>query len=208
MNTLERRLVELNEALLNLSEGKKVDDKLLQQAKQALAGSLTIDTGAGNDTVVINTPKEDCQECPPGPPGPEGPQGEKGDPGEQGEVGPQGPQGPKGAKGDKGEKGDKGDPGECNCCEEILVSGDYTATSNDYYIGVNSDKPVTITLPEDPEDCMQLIIKAEMGPPLGNRKVTITTADDATIDGKDEYIIEVPYGFLRVISRGGEWFVI
>jgi hypothetical protein len=55
---------------------------------------------------------------------------------------------------------------------------------------------------------MQLIIKAEMGPPLGNRKVTITTSDESTIDGKDEYIIEVPYGFLRVISRGGEWYII
>ena len=47
-----------------------------------------------------------------------------------------------------------------------------------------------------------------MGPPLGNRKITIVTADDATIDGKDDYVIEVPYGYVRLISRGGEWYII
>lgn len=192
MNDLERRLVELNEALLNISEGKRVDDKLLQKARQALSGSLNIDTGNGADTVIINNPEEECK-CPPGPPGPPGPQGEKGD---TGEAGPPGPQ------------GEKGEAGDCNCCAEILVANDYSATSNDYYIGVNSENPVTITLPEDPEDCLQLIIKAEMGPPLGNRKVTINTIDGSTIDGEEDYVLEVPYSFLRVISRGGEWYII
>ncbi len=186
MNDLERRLVELNEALLNLAEGKPINDQLLNQARQVLAGKTTIDTGIGDDTVIINNPNEKC-ECPPGP------QGEKGD---------------KGDPGEKGDKGDKGDPGECNCCNEILISSDYTVSSNDYYIGVNSKNPVTITLPEDPKDCLQLIIKAEMGPPLGNRKITIVTADDATIDGEDDYVIEVPYGYVRLISRGGEWYII
>jgi hypothetical protein len=213
MNDLERRLVELNEALLNLAEGKKIPDEILKQARQALSGA-TINTGAGNDTVIINNPK-DCQDdCPPGPPGPPGPQGEPGPPGPQGEPGPQGPKGAKGDKGDQGPEGPKGDkgpegpPGECNCCEEILISQNYQATSNDYYIGVNSKNPVTVTLPEDPEDCLQLIIKAEMGPPLGNRKVTIDTTDGSTIDGEEDYVIEFPYGSLRVISRGGEWYII
>jgi hypothetical protein len=206
MNDLEARLIQLNEALLNLAEGKKIPDEILRQARQALSGA-TINTGNGNDTVIINNPEDNC-ECPPGPPGPQGEKGDTGEQGPQGEPGEAGPQGPPGPKGAKGDKGDKGEPGECNCCEEILVANDYAATYNDYYIGVNSNKPVTITLPEDPKDCFQLIIKAEMGPPLGNRKVTITTIDGSTIDGEEEYVIEVPYGFLRVISRGGEWYII
>jgi hypothetical protein len=47
-----------------------------------------------------------------------------------------------------------------------------------------------------------------MGPPLGNRKVTIDTTDGSTIDGEEDYVIEFPYGSLRVISRGGEWYII
>jgi hypothetical protein len=47
-----------------------------------------------------------------------------------------------------------------------------------------------------------------MGPPLGNRKVTITTADGSFIDGDDEYVIEVPYQSLRLICRNGDWWII
>jgi hypothetical protein len=185
MNDLERRLVELNEALLNLAEGKPVHDDLLKQARQALSGS-SVNTGAGNDVVIINNHEDDCDECPPGPPGPQGPQGE------------QGPPGP---------KGDKGDPGSC-FCNEILIDKDYEATSNDYYIGVNSEGPVTIALPETPRDCQQIVVKAEMPPPLGNRKITIITMDSSTIDGEDEYVMSIPYESVQLICRGGEWFII
>ena len=141
-----------------------------------------INSGPGNDTIIIN--EKDC-DCPPGPPGPQG---------EQGPPGPQGEQGP---------------PGICTCfCNEILISQDYEASSNDYYIGVNSSGPVKVILPEDPKDCQQLVIKAEMGPPLGNRKITISTNDSSTIDGNDEYVMTVPYESIQLISRGGEWFII
>jgi hypothetical protein len=114
--------------------------------------------------------------------------------------GPQGPPGP---------EGPPGEPGVCTCkCKSILVSDDYTATCDDYYIGVNSDEPVTITLPEECTDCCEIIVKAEMGPPLGNRKVTITTSDGALIDGADDYIITVPYGTITVFCRGGDWHII
>ena len=112
-------------------------------------------------------------------------------------------------EGPPGPPGPPGEPGVCTCkCKSILVSDDYTATCDDYYIGVNSNEPVTITLPEDCIDCCEIIVKAEMGPPLGNRKVTVTTSDGSLIDDDDEYIIEVPYDSINVICRGGDWHII
>jgi hypothetical protein len=112
-------------------------------------------------------------------------------------------------EGPPGPPGPPGEPGVCTCkCKSILVSSDYTATCDDYYIGVNSDEPVTITLPESCTDCCEIIVKAEMGPPLGNRKVTVTTSDGSLIDGADDYIITVPYGTITVFCRDGDWHII
>ena len=214
MNALEARLIELNDALLKLSDKREVpNDALLEQARQVLSGgaySPLIDTGPGNDTVIINQGDDngDCKQCPPGPPGPQGEPGPPGPPGPAGEAGGIGPPGPPGSE------GPPGPPGNCSCqCSATLVSQDYTATVDDYYIGVNSLGPVTITLPADCRDCHEIIVKAEMGPPLGNRKITITAFDQGmtegnTIDGKDEYIIEVPYQSVNLICRGGNWWII
>jgi hypothetical protein len=79
---------------------------------------------------------------------------------------------------------------------------------NDFYIGVNSRRPVTIKLPIDCLDCHEIVIKAEMGPPLGNRKITIVTNDGSLIDGKEDYIIEVPYDSVNLFCRGGDWWII
>lgn len=221
MNTLERRLVELNEALLNLTSGKPVPEDMLQRARQTLSGGY-IDTGPGNDTVILNSNGGNtCNECPPGPPGPPGPQGEQGPPGEpgpQGEPGPAGDTGPQGPPGVPGEQGPQGEPGpqgppgpagNCSCeCKTILVSKDYTANLGDYYIGVSSDGPVTITLPPNAPDCTEIIVKAEMEPPMGNRKVTITTTDGSFIDGSDDVIIVVSYQSVNMIARGGDWWII
>lgn len=213
MDSLERRLVELNEALLKLSTGKDLPDpKLFEQARQVLAGGISIDTGPGNDTVIINKTihKGDGNGCEQGPPGSQGPQGEPGPPGppgpagEAGEPGPPGPPGP---------EGPPGPPGDCSCqCQRILVTEDYTAQVDDYYIGVNSLGPVTITLPADCGDSCEIIVKAEMGPPLGNRKITIVPPDDGSsivlIDGKLSYVIEVPYQSVNLICRGDNWWII
>lgn len=216
MNTLEARLIALNDALLRLSNRREpIDPKLVQQAQQALAG-YKIDTGAGDDTVIINNQGDnDGCECPPGPPGPEGPPGPPGEPGPegpQGDTGPEGPPGPSGEPGPQGEQGSAGPPGppgECSCkCKTILVSQDYAAQMDDYYIGVISNGPTTITLPADCSDCHEIIVKAEMGAPLGNRKVTIVVEDDGLIDGEPKYVIEVPYQSLNVLCRGGEWHII
>jgi len=213
MNSLEARLIELNDALLKLSERREPPtEAMIQQARQVLAGGLpTINTGPGNDTVIINNQgdNDDCK-CPPGPPGPPGEQGPEGPPGPQGESGESGEQGP---QGEPGPPGPPGPPGECSCkCSRILVSEDYTAQVDDYYIGVNSTGPVTITLPADCDNSCEIIIKAEMGPPLGNRKITIVpNTDDSTtslIDGKLSYVIEVPYQSVNLICRGGNWWII
>jgi hypothetical protein len=230
MDSLERRLVELNDALLKLSTGQGVPSpELLDQARQVLAGA-TINTGPGNDTVIINKTinKGDKNgECPSGPQGPQGPSGPPGDTGPEGATGPTGPQGPSGPAGDSGDQGPSGPtgpqgpqgepgpigptgpPGECSCrCSKILVTEDYTASCDDYYIGVNSQSPVTITLPSSCENCCELVIKAEMGAPLGNRKITIIPSNGGTIDESLQYIIEVPYQSVNLICRDGNWWII
>lgn len=216
MNNLERRLIEINEALLKLSAGETPSTELLNQARQVLAGT-TIDTGPGNDTVVINKTinkgdKNGC-ECPPGPPGPPGAPGPAGEQGPPGPPGPSGEPGEQGPQGEPGPPGPPGPPGECSCeCRAILVTEDYAAQMDDYYIGVNSPGPTTITLPPDCGDCQELIIKAEMGPPLGNRKITIVPPDDGStiilIDGELSYVIEVPYQSVHLICRGGNWWIV
>lgn len=213
MDERERRLIELNDQLLSITTGLKFKDgKPVDLYQTQVSTTPPIDTGPGNDTVIINQGDANGCECPPGPPGPPGPEGPPGPPGEQGSSGPPGPPGPPGEQGPQGEPGPvgpPGPPGKCDYqCKAILVSQDYVASLDDYYIGVNSDGPVTITLPRDCEDCGEIIVKAEMEPPLGNRKITINTEDGSLIDGDDEYIIEVPYQSVRLMCRGGNWWII
>lgn len=204
MDSARRRLVELNEALLKLSLGEKVDEKLIYQAKQFISGVPIVDTGPGNDTVIVNQGNNYDPPCPQGPTGATGATGAEGSSGPPGATGPQG---------EPGASGPPGPPGECTCeCKAILVSKDYAAKSDDYYIGVNSTGPTVITLPCNPSDCDQIIVKAEMGPPLGNRKITILPCQEIEpvpqIDGDDEYVIEVPYQSVHLLFRGGNWWIV
>lgn len=224
MNTLEARLIELNDALLKLSDRKEQPtEALLQQARQVISGGSyipSINTGPGNDTVIINQGDDDgCKQGPTGPMGPQGESGPIGEPGPEGPAGTQGPQGESGLPGEPGPAGQSGPPGppgppgECSCqCSTTLVSQNYTAQMDDYYIGVNISRPVTITLPADCADCHEIIIKSEMGPPLGNRKITVVTPDDGssiiTIDGALSYVMSVPYESVRLICRDSNWWII
>lgn len=115
-------------------------------------------------------------------------------------VGPQGEQGP---------PGPQGPAGKCDCDEYAtkVVDSSYKATLEDFYIGVNSEKPTTITLPSKPPNGVIIIVKAEMKPPLGNRKVTITTDDGTLIDGYENCIIQVSNETVRLIFRDG-WRII
>lgn len=191
MDSAERRLIDLYNLL---AQYQRSGDPNVLSNIQSIRNEITQllngnDSGNNNINIVIDG--DDCpDECPPGPPGPPGEQGPPGEPG------PQGPPGP---------------PGICTCtskCKTILVSEDYTATCDDYYIGVKSEGPVTISLPENCIDCCEIIVKAEMGPPLGNRKVTVTTTDGSYIDGTDKYVMEVPYQSVNIICRGGDWHII
>ena len=189
MNNLQRRLVELNEALLKLNSGQPPTQEQLLNAQRVLAGGYNIDTGPGNDTIVINKNIE--KNCDPIP-GPPGPQGESGYSGYSGEIGLPGP------------------PGICVTCtiNTILVNDTYYANTEDCYIGVNSENATTIYLPKKPEDGKIIIVKAEMKPPLGFRKVTITTVDGTLIDGYYEYVIENSYETITVLYRDDEWKIV
>lgn len=93
-------------------------------------------------------------------------------------------------------------------CNTILIGEDYGAESDDCYIGVNSPGPVTVSLPVDISDGHQIVVKAEMGPPLGNRKVTITTIDGSFIDDSASILLSVPYESVHLIRRGFAWHII
>ncbi len=154
-----------------------------------------------------------CDPCPPGATGatgPEGPAGATGATGPAGEGGgASGATGATGPEGPPGPAGATGATGNCSCqCSARLVSQDYTARVDDYYIGVNSLRPTTITLPNNPPDCTEIIVKAEMGPPLGNRKVTVAAPAGSNIDGSSTYVIEVPYQSVNILSRGGTWHIV
>lgn len=164
----------------------------------------------GPPTTIITT--STGSEGPPGPPGPPGSQGQQGisiidaniedydlilyfSDGTQTNLG--NIRGPQGAN------------GEClSIYPTKLIKNDYSATEKDLYIGVISDKPVKIILPEMPLDGKFLIIKLEMGPPIGNRKVTVTTTDDSTIDNKINYILQNPYETITLLFRGENWHLI
>ena len=92
----------------------------------------------------------------------------------------------------------------------ILISEDYTATMDDYYIGVKSEDSVTITIPCDCDDGHEIVVKSEMRQPLNDRKITIISMDDenlCSIDGELEYIIELPYQSIRLVCRDKNWWV-
>lgn len=167
----------------------------------------------------------------PGPPGPQGPTGLQGLPGISvvgaevstnpgnltiilsdgteidagnviGPAGPQGNTGPQGATGPQGPKGDMGPAGQCN----VLISADYQVQESDWYIGVNTKKPIQITLEDFPKFGKQIIIKLEMGAPIGNRKVTVKSNTDI-IDDNSQVILQNPYESLTLVYRSN-WNII
>ena len=88
------------------------------------------------------------------------------------------------------------------------INKNYTISPTDYYIGVDSVGPVTITLPTDLEDSLEIVVKAEMGSPLGNRKATLVPEGSGKIDGKSSYTISVGYDSVRLFYRGGNWYTV
>lgn len=139
-----------------------------------------------------------------GVPGPAGPAGPPGAQGEQGVPGAQGVQGDPGPAGAQGEQGPVGPEGPAVSRNTVVVSHDYTATDTDYYIGVDSTGPVTITLPEEPPRGTQYIIKLQMGAPIGTRKVTVKSG--SSIDNVNTLILTNPYESLQVLFQSA-WHI-
>ena len=212
MNALDARLIELNDALLKqFTQRQEVSPEKINYALKSLAGGAsTINTGSGNDVVILND--NNCSECPPGPPGPQGEPGDTGPPGPQGEPGingvpgPQGEQGNQGDVGPQGPKGDKGDPGICEDCDcnTIGIDENYVPLVDDCYIGITTSDPVTVTLPESPDDGQTYTIKGEVKKVV----ITITTTDSSKIDGNQTIILRNPYDCFTILYRGGKWNII
>lgn len=138
-----------------------------------------------------------------------GPQGEQGVQGENGEKGEQGEQGVQGEPGPQGPEGPSGPPGPSESVFATTLTGStYRATNDDFYIGVDGDEPTTVYLPEKPDDGKVIVVKAEMKPPIGTRKITVKGADGELIDGYVEYVIQVSHESVTVIYRGEEWHII
>jgi hypothetical protein len=150
-----------------------------------------------------------------------------------GSVGPPGPPGPQGPQGSPGfaptikpaTETTLGaiKVGEClsitedgilsvKCCKcdkkTLLIDKNYTIETNDWYIGVNSEKPVIVSLIDTVIDGFELIVKLEIGAPIGNRKVTIKATNSQKIDGVTTKVLQQPYESLTIIYRGGNWHVV
>jgi hypothetical protein len=112
-----------------------------------------------------------------------------------------GPAGPPGPMGDSGEIPEVS-------FGTILVSDDYGCTNDDCYIGVNSDRSITITLPYYPGDGHQIAVKVEMATLAEGQIITIETRDDSTIDGALSYTMTEPWQAIHLFSRGGNWYIV
>jgi len=87
----------------------------------------------------------------------------------------------------------------------IGVTGAYTATATDEYIGVFSAAAVTISLPVGITGRVY-IIKDEYG--QGSGKITIKPSGTEKIDNANTYIISVPNQSVSIVFRGGQWRII
>lgn len=144
----------------------------------------------------------------PGPPGPPGPQGPQGESGPQGLTGPTGPQGETGPTGPQGPKGEPGTGAECiNCSKTTVIDRDYSVKEDDYYIGCLNEKPINVILPSTPLEGIIYIIKLEIKPPVGNRKVTVK-GNGKQIDGTGSVVLENAYECLQVLFRDNSWHII
>ena len=88
----------------------------------------------------------------------------------------------------------------------IVVTGNYTGNKRDYYIGVNSPTPCTITLPKGNKAGRQVVVKDESGACATNNITVITQGTD-TIDNSTSAIMAINNMSLTFIYRNG-WRII
>lgn len=85
------------------------------------------------------------------------------------------------------------------------VTGNYTATITDEYIGVYSANACTITLPAGVAGRVY-IIKDEYG--QGSGKITIQPQTGEKVDNANTYVIGVPFQAVQIVFRSGIWRII
>lgn len=120
-----------------------------------------------------------------------------------GTEGPPGPAGPPGPEGPTGSDGPPGPPGSL-VVPITTIENDYTALSTDYFIGVITGAPYTITLPAGP-DGTTFIVKDVLGDASIN---PITILDAGLIDGSSNAIINTDFGSLTFIYNNGGWSIV
>ncbi len=117
----------------------------------------------------------------PGPPGPPGPQGAQGD------IGPQGP------------------PGTlANLPVTLIDTNTYSATAEEYFLGVIADGGCVVTLPSGTLGKI-FIVKDSLGTASTNSVVVQATG--STIDGQGVYILASDWASIGLIYNGIEWNV-
>lgn len=80
-----------------------------------------------------------------------------------------------------------------------------TLTATDEYLGVSSASAVTVTFPTGVSGRVYTI-KDEFG--QGSGKITLQPQTGEKVDGKNNYVISVPYQSVSVVFRAGGWWII
>tara|TARA_B100000214_G_scaffold375346_1_gene361282 strand:- start:944 stop:1678 length:735 start_codon:yes stop_codon:yes gene_type:complete len=85
-----------------------------------------------------------------------------------------------------------------------------TASTNDYYIGLNSTNgPLSVTLPSAGllGDGQAYVLKDEGGA-ANTHNITITASGSQTIDGQNSIVLESPYASVQLYCNGNDKFYI
>jgi hypothetical protein len=91
-----------------------------------------------------------------------------------------------------------------------VTTSSYQIKPSDYYIGVNYEGAVTITLPLNMKDGKVFVIKDELGEASRgtNRYITIIPSGNDTIDGQNRAILAYDYGSLTFVYKNNIWRII
>ena len=115
-----------------------------------------------------------------------------------------GPPGPSGPPGPPGPPGPQGPPGTFGLVPTIVVEEDYTALSTDYFIGVITSAPFTVTLPSSVNGTVYVV--KDVNGDASNNTITISSAD--LIDSAASATINTDFGSLTFIRNIGTWSIV
>jgi hypothetical protein len=122
-----------------------------------------------------------------------------------GMPGPPGPPGPAGPQGPQGEPGPQGPPGTLADLPVTLIdTNTYSATAEEYFLGVIADGGCTVTLPSGTVGKI-FIIKDSIGDATAN-PITVQ-GTGSTIDGEPTYVLDSDWASIGLIYNGIEWNV-